>query len=156
LPWYSHGLHTSHRHRHHGRIRLVHGAHTYGHIPSTANAHEKARDCPALAGRGGGGGGAVARAHGLTADGLSAAPGWHGASRPRCRVAASPRRAILCAVTVPSLRRGTGIALAWSGGRCALERGVAPGPMSALQPSGYPVQSIDPGLSLIEPTTTRA
>ena len=40
--------------------------------------------------------------------------------------------------------------------RCALERSVAPGPMSALQPSGYPVQPIDPGLSLIEPTTTRA
>jgi hypothetical protein len=40
--------------------------------------------------------------------------------------------------------------------RCVLERGVAPGPMRALQPSGYPVQPIDPGLSLIEPTTTRA
>jgi len=41
-------------------------------------------------------------------------------------------------------------------GRCALERSVAPGPMRALQPSGYPVQPIGPGLSLIEPTTTRA
>ena len=40
--------------------------------------------------------------------------------------------------------------------RCVRERCVAPGPMSALQPSGYPVQPIGPGLSLIEPTTTRA
>ena len=40
--------------------------------------------------------------------------------------------------------------------RCALERCVAPGPMRALQPSGYPVQPMDPVLSLIEPTTTRA
>ena len=28
--------------------------------------------------------------------------------------------------------------------------------MRALQPSGYPIQPMDPGLSLIEPTTTRA
>jgi len=40
--------------------------------------------------------------------------------------------------------------------RYVRERGVAPGPMRALQPSGYPVQPIGPGLSLIEPTTTRA
>jgi hypothetical protein len=40
--------------------------------------------------------------------------------------------------------------------RCVRERGVAPGPMRALRPSGYPVQPIGPGLSLIEPTTTRA
>ena len=40
--------------------------------------------------------------------------------------------------------------------RCVRDRGVAPGPMRALQPSGYPIQPIDPGLSLIEPTTTRA
>jgi hypothetical protein len=38
LPWYSPGLHTRHRHRHPGRIRLVHGAHAYGRTPSTANA----------------------------------------------------------------------------------------------------------------------
>jgi hypothetical protein len=29
--------------------------------------------------------------------------------------------------------------------RCVRERCVAPGPMSALQPSGYPVQPIGPG-----------
>ena len=40
--------------------------------------------------------------------------------------------------------------------RCVLERCVAPGPMRALQPSGYPIQPMNPGLSLIEPTTTRA
>jgi len=40
--------------------------------------------------------------------------------------------------------------------RCVRERGVAPGPMRALQPSGYPAQPMDPVLSLIEPTTTRA
>jgi len=40
--------------------------------------------------------------------------------------------------------------------RCVLERYVAPGPMRALQPSRYPVQPMDPVLSLIEPTTTRA
>jgi len=40
--------------------------------------------------------------------------------------------------------------------RCALERSVAPGPMRALQPSRYPMQPMGPGLSLIEPTTTRA
>jgi hypothetical protein len=40
--------------------------------------------------------------------------------------------------------------------RRVLERGVASGPMSTLQPSGYPVQLMDPVLSLIEPTTTRA
>ena len=36
------------------------------------------------------------------------------------------------------------------------ERGVAPGPMRAFQPSEYPVQPMGTGLSLIEPTTTRA
>jgi hypothetical protein len=40
--------------------------------------------------------------------------------------------------------------------RRVLERGVPPGPMSTLQPLGYPVQLLDPVLSLIEPTTTRA
>jgi hypothetical protein len=40
--------------------------------------------------------------------------------------------------------------------RCVRERSVAPGPMRALQPSGYPIQPMNPGLSLIEPTTTRA
>jgi hypothetical protein len=40
--------------------------------------------------------------------------------------------------------------------RSVRERGVAPGPMRALQPSGYPIQPLNPGLSLIEPTTTRA
>jgi len=40
--------------------------------------------------------------------------------------------------------------------RCVLERGVVPGSMSTLQPLGYPVQPMDPVLSLIEPTTTRA
>jgi hypothetical protein len=40
--------------------------------------------------------------------------------------------------------------------RCVRERSVAPGPMRALQPSGYPVQPMAPVLSLIEPTTTRA
>ena len=40
--------------------------------------------------------------------------------------------------------------------RCVRERCVAPGPMRALQPSRYPMQPMGPGLSLIEPTTTRA
>ena len=40
--------------------------------------------------------------------------------------------------------------------RCVLERGVAPEPMRARQPSGYPGQPMDPVPSLIEPTTTRA
>ena len=41
-------------------------------------------------------------------------------------------------------------------GRCVRERCVVPGPMSALQPSGYPAPPMDPVLALIEPTTTRA
>jgi len=40
--------------------------------------------------------------------------------------------------------------------RYVRERGVAPEPMSVFQPSGYPGQPMDPVLSLIEPTTTRA
>jgi hypothetical protein len=40
--------------------------------------------------------------------------------------------------------------------QCVRERGVAPEPMRALQPSGYPAPPIDPGLAFIEPTTTRA
>ncbi len=43
-----------------------------------------------------------------------------------------------------------------AGSRCVRQRCVASGSMRALQPSGYPVQPMDPGLSLIEPTTTRA
>src|SRR2546428_12698266 len=40
LPWYSHALHKSRRHLHLGRIRLVHGSHSYGRIPRTANEHK--------------------------------------------------------------------------------------------------------------------
>jgi hypothetical protein len=40
--------------------------------------------------------------------------------------------------------------------QCVRQRCVASGSMRALQPSGYPVQPMDPVLSLIEPTTTRA
>ncbi len=43
-----------------------------------------------------------------------------------------------------------------AGSRCVRQRCVASGSMRALQPSGYPVPSMDPGLALIEPTTTRA
>src|SRR5215831_6761019 len=39
--------------------------------------------------------------------------------------------------------------------RWVRERGVVPGPMHALQPSGYPAQPMNPVLSLIEPTTAR-
>ena len=40
--------------------------------------------------------------------------------------------------------------------QCVRQRCVVSGSMRALQPSGYPVQPMDPVLSLIEPTTTRA
>ena len=40
--------------------------------------------------------------------------------------------------------------------QCVRQRCVVSGSMRALQPSGYPVQPMDPVLSLIEPTTTMA
>src|SRR5215471_3720666 len=65
----------------------------------------------ALTAGGGVWGGAAARANWLSTDSLSAQPWWHGAGPPCCCVADEPSRSMLCAVMVPSLRLGTGIAL---------------------------------------------